>query len=139
MIRFSCPRCRAVHELPADHAGRKVNCPKCQQRLQVPRPPASKTVLAPLVGSASPPPLPTLETEPADVELVPTATTDLFRLARSNYDCMFGGVCGGLGEHTPVPSWFWRVGFVMLGFFFLSGFVLYIVFWMLMPIEDDGR
>src|SRR5438046_392712 len=35
----------------------------------------------------------------------------LQNLTRSKTDCWLGGVCGGLGAHTPVPSWVWRVLF----------------------------
>src|SRR5579885_2006711 len=34
--------------------------------------------------------------------------TFLQNLKRSKTDCWLGGVCGGLGTHTPVPSWVWR-------------------------------
>ena len=34
------------------------------------------------------------------------------QLHRSRRDVWLSGVCGGLGEHTPLPSWLWRVIFV---------------------------
>ena len=45
----------------------------------------------------------------------------LHSLARSETDRVIGGVCGGLGEHTPVPSWFWRLLFVLMLICFGSG------------------
>src|SRR5438874_885234 len=38
----------------------------------------------------------------------------LHRLTRSNRDYWLGGVCGGLGEHTPIPGWGWRLIFCAL-------------------------
>ncbi len=49
MIRFACPGCQNVYDVPDDVAGRKTNCRQCGQRLQVPALP-NKTVMAPLVG-----------------------------------------------------------------------------------------
>src|SRR5262245_55116251 len=51
MIRFACPRCKAVLERPENVAGSKFACPSCGQRLQVPLPPENKTLLGNLVGS----------------------------------------------------------------------------------------
>jgi phage shock protein C len=57
----------------------------------------------------------------------------LNRLSRSNTDVWLGGVCGGLGEHTPIPSWCWRGLF--LGFTLAFGVALipYLVLWICMP------
>lgn len=41
-------------------------------------------------------------------------TWDIQNLRKSARDKMIGGVCGGLGEHSPVPGWVWRVGFASL-------------------------
>lgn len=38
---------------------------------------------------------------------------DLGSMRRSAADRECEGVCGGLGEHTPVPSWAWRVLFIL--------------------------
>lgn len=35
-------------------------------------------------------------------------------------DQVVSGVCGGLGEHTPIPSWAWRSAFVFFFFFFFG-------------------
>src|SRR5207249_3839231 len=37
MIRFSCPRCKAVLESPDESAGAALTCP-CGQRLEIPTP-----------------------------------------------------------------------------------------------------
>src|SRR4051794_34939084 len=50
MIRFACPKCKAVLECPDDEAGSKMGCPHCGQRLQIPTPPPNRTILAPYLG-----------------------------------------------------------------------------------------
>jgi hypothetical protein len=53
MIRFFCPQCQAVYDVPDKAAGKKTSCRKCGQRLQVPRPvlptERNKTVLGKLI------------------------------------------------------------------------------------------
>ncbi len=58
-------------------------------------------------------------------------------LRKSNTDKWISGVCGGLGEHTPVPSWCWRFLFSFLFLFFGTGLVLYILLWIFMPKETE--
>jgi len=54
-------------------------------------------------------------------------------LKKSNKDKWIGGVCGGLGEHTAIPSWCWRLLFCLLFLFWGAGFVLYILLWIFLP------
>ena len=56
-------------------------------------------------------------------------------LSKSNTDRWLGGVCGGLGAHTPVPSWVWRVIFLILVLVFGTGVLAYIVLWICLPDE----
>ncbi|MGZ6293013.1 MAG: PspC domain-containing protein [Syntrophales bacterium] len=35
-------------------------------------------------------------------------------LTKSQKDKWIGGICGGLGEQSPAPSWCWRIIFVLL-------------------------
>jgi S1-C subfamily serine protease/DNA-directed RNA polymerase subunit RPC12/RpoP len=58
MIRYACPRCRAVSESPDHRAGAKIPCPRCGQRLQVPAPPLNRTMPAPRLPTAQPRPFP---------------------------------------------------------------------------------
>lgn len=58
-------------------------------------------------------------------------------LKKSKKDKWMGGVCGGLGEHTPVPSWVWRFLFSVLFLFFGTGLVFYILLWIFMPKEAE--
>jgi phage shock protein C len=59
----------------------------------------------------------------------------LRRLARSRTDHVLGGVCGGLGAHTGLPSWGWRILFVASVVCFGFGLLMYILMWMFLPIE----
>jgi phage shock protein PspC (stress-responsive transcriptional regulator) len=58
---------------------------------------------------------------------------NLHALRRSTTDCEFEGVCGGLGEYTPVPSWLWRVAFVSLIFAGGAGLLAYVLVWAFVP------
>lgn len=61
----------------------------------------------------------------------------LQRLKKSTNDKWIGGVCGGLGEHTPIPSWTWRLLFCLLVFIFGTGILLYILLWIFVPTDDQ--
>jgi len=54
-------------------------------------------------------------------------------LAKSKTDVMIGGVCGGLGEHTPIPTWIWRAGFLVSLLVFGTGGMIYIILWIVLP------
>jgi phage shock protein C len=57
----------------------------------------------------------------------------LANLTKSETDRWLGGVCGGLGEHTPVPSWVWRLLFTLLVVCFGTGVLIYILLWIFVP------
>ena len=61
--------------------------------------------------------------------------TFLQTLSKSETDYWLGGVCGGLGAHTPVPSWVWRVIFLILILCMGTGVLAYIVLWICLPEE----
>jgi phage shock protein C len=65
----------------------------------------------------------------------PAAVHDSFlhRLSRSTTDRVFGGVCGGLGAHTGLPSWAWRVIFCISVFYFGIGLLFYLLLWIFIP------
>jgi len=58
-------------------------------------------------------------------------------LKKSATDKKIAGVCGGLGEHTPMPSWLWRAVFLSLTFLWGTGLVAYIALWICMPAAND--
>jgi len=57
----------------------------------------------------------------------------LHRLNRSTTDRVIGGVCGGLGAHTGLPSWAWRVIFCLTVLYFGAGILLYLLLWIFIP------
>jgi phage shock protein PspC (stress-responsive transcriptional regulator) len=87
------------------------------------------------VLSGSPPALPA---QGALTTGTDAAGTWLRRLARSRRDAWLGGVCGGLGEHTPLPSWCWRLLFVVLMLAFGIGLIPYIVMWICLPADPSA-
>ncbi|MBN1474403.1 MAG: PspC domain-containing protein [Syntrophaceae bacterium] len=58
---------------------------------------------------------------------------------RSSGDYWIGGVCGGLGEHTPIPSWAWRLIFVLLVIIFGTGLLIYILMWIFVPPKSEPK
>ena len=59
----------------------------------------------------------------------------LQQLARSRSDRFIGGVCGGLGRHTDLPSWAWRVIFSLTLLYFGAGLLIYVLLWLFLPQE----
>ena len=68
----------------------------------------------------------------------PESTMDwnLHQLRKSSTDRQLDGICGGLGEHTPVPGWMWRVAFVALCFAGGAGVVAYVLMWAFVPADS---
>jgi phage shock protein PspC (stress-responsive transcriptional regulator) len=60
----------------------------------------------------------------------------LQQLARSRSDRFIGGVCGGLGRHTDLPSWAWRVMFSLTLLYFGAGLLIYLLLWLFLPLES---
>jgi len=59
----------------------------------------------------------------------------LKQIAKSQQDKKIAGICGGLGEHTSIPAWFWRVMFILTTFIYGLGAMLYVLFWIFMPSD----
>jgi len=57
-------------------------------------------------------------------------------LKKSLTDKKIAGVCGGFGEYTPMPSWMWRVVFIISLFMGGLGLISYIILWICMPSAD---
>ncbi|MCP4177544.1 MAG: PspC domain-containing protein [bacterium] len=62
-----------------------------------------------------------------------TGFEGLSEIRKSAYDRVLGGVCGGLGECTPIPNWVWRTIFVLSVIFGGLGVFVYVVLWIFMP------
>ena len=58
-------------------------------------------------------------------------------LKKSAKDKKIAGVCGGLREHTPMPSWLWRAVFLSLTFLRGTGIIAYVALWICMPAADE--
>lgn len=52
---------------------------------------------------------------------------------KSRKDRWIAGICGGLGEHTPIPSWTWRLIFTLFLLIWGMGLFLYILLWIFVP------
>ncbi|MBL8523517.1 MAG: PspC domain-containing protein [Betaproteobacteria bacterium] len=59
----------------------------------------------------------------------------LQQLRRSFYDKWIGGVCGGLAEMTGVPSWAWRILFVLSVLLNGLGLLVYLLLWIFVPLQ----
>ena len=57
-------------------------------------------------------------------------------LRRSRSHRIIGGVCGGLAEYFGVDPVLVRVIFVVIAIFAGSGLLLYILLWLLVPMES---
>ena len=58
---------------------------------------------------------------------------ELPQLRKSSSDRVLVGICGGLGEYTPVPALVWRIAFVILALSGGAGCLVYLLMWWLMP------
>ena len=63
------------------------------------------------------------------------AIMSINRLRRSRGDRMLGGVCGGIAQATGLASWIVRLVFALMALCAGTGFLLYILMWILVP-ED---
>lgn len=62
------------------------------------------------------------------------------RLRRSREDRMIAGVMGGLGAHYGIDPVKLRIVFVLVSLFSAAfpGICVYLVLWLLIPLEDGG-
>jgi phage shock protein PspC (stress-responsive transcriptional regulator) len=75
---------------------------------------------------------------PAGVYGAPAVSANPLRtFRRSNDDYWLGGVCGGLGAMTSVPSWGWRLAFCLSALYFGMGLIPYILLWIFVPAADE--
>ena len=59
------------------------------------------------------------------------------RLVRSRSSRLVAGVAGGIGEHLGVPAWMVRLAFIGLAFAAGFGIVVYVLVWILAPLEAE--
>ncbi len=60
------------------------------------------------------------------------------RLQRSRTEKMIGGVCGGLAEYFSVDPTIVRILWVLITLLGGAGIILYVVLWVIMPLERPG-
>lgn len=60
---------------------------------------------------------------------------NLKNVKRSATDKWLGGVCGGIGAATGIPSWMLRAGFLFCLLAFGAGLLVYLVLWICIPRE----
>ena len=60
------------------------------------------------------------------------------QLRRSTTDRWIGGVSGGLADVTGIPSWSWRILFVLTALVHGLGLVMYILMWIFVPLRTDA-
>ena len=53
-------------------------------------------------------------------------------IKRSKTDKVIAGVCGGIGKHTGINPWLFRILFLILG----GGFWVYLLMWMFIEEEN---
>ncbi len=81
------------------------------------------------------PPAPDRNAEPPPL---PSGST-LHQLKRSITDRWIGGVCGGLAAMSNMPSWAWRILFVLTALLHGVGILVYLVLWIFVPLQTMPR
>lgn len=59
------------------------------------------------------------------------------RLYKSDTDVMVGGVCAGLAEYLNIDPSFVRLMFALLGVTAGSGFLVYLLLWVILPNKSE--
>ena len=59
------------------------------------------------------------------------------KLYRSRTERWLAGVCGGLGTYFGIDPTLVRVLLVILALTFGSGFLIYLVLWLIIPLEPE--
>jgi phage shock protein C len=59
------------------------------------------------------------------------------RLVRSRTERWLAGVCGGIGDYFNIDATVIRVLFVLFALVFGSGLLIYIILWILIPLEPE--
>lgn len=63
-------------------------------------------------------------------------SNSLKEFARSASDKWIGGVCGGLAVATNLPSWTWRILFVLATLLHGLGLIMYVLLWIFVPLRS---
>lgn len=70
--------------------------------------------------------------------MINSSPNQIRKLYRSRTDTKIAGVCGGLGEFFGMDSTWMRLLFIL--FFFLGGsaLLIYIILWIIVPLEPTN-
>ncbi len=60
------------------------------------------------------------------------------RLYRSRRDAMVGGVCGGLAQYMNVDPTIIRLVFVLMAILGGHGILVYLILWLIVPLEPQA-
>jgi phage shock protein C len=62
-------------------------------------------------------------------------------LQRSRHDQLIGGVCAGIANELGLDITLVRLGYALLTFLSAAfpGILIYIILWVIMPVEGDER
>lgn len=61
------------------------------------------------------------------------------RLYRSSLDKQLGGVCGGVAEYLELDPSLVRIGAILLFFVAGTGFLAYLVAWLVIPLDTHKK
>ena len=64
-------------------------------------------------------------------------TWQKLRDLKLHQDTTVGGVCGALGDATPLAAWMWRTLFCTTGLLWGAGVVAYLILWVSIPAGDS--
>ena len=67
-----------------------------------------------------------------------TKALTLNGLRRSSTDKWLGGVCAGLAQFTGLDAWLWRLAFTLMLIVGGTGFLVYLLLWILVPPDTAG-
>jgi phage shock protein PspC (stress-responsive transcriptional regulator) len=81
----------------------------------------------------------TAEDPPPKTEPPKQPGSALNQLRRSLTDRWIGGVSGGLADVTGIPSWTWRILFVLTALLHGLGLIIYILLWIFVPAETASK
>ena len=69
----------------------------------------------------------------------PPNPSALHQLKRSLTDRWLGGVCGGLANMSNMPSWTWRILFLLTTLLHGVGLIAYLLMWIFVPLNVEAR
>lgn len=85
-----------------------------------------------VIRDLGPGPVPAAQAARAAIEQSQSA---MQQLKRSLTDRWLGGVAGGLSQATNIPTWAWRILFILTAFLHGLGILMYVLLWIFVPLE----